>query len=380
MDLVELQRHWDGFGRQDPFWAILAHPAYRGNRWPLDEFFETGRVEVFAVMEDATGHGVPHARRRALDFGCGAGRLTQALADHFENALGIDVAPSMIALARAHNRHGERCRYEINDRPDLSRWPDSCFDLIYTGRVLQHMEPRYSTAYVREFVRVLAPGGYLSFDLPSESGEAVASVEGTVPPSSMRALVEVDVLTRGSLDVGPGALVPFRVAVTNLSDLAWRATKAHPINVGNHWLYSTGVMVAYDGARTGLPAVLEPGARAHVEIVVSAPTVPGTYRLQFDVVQEGVAWFATCGSQLAELTLSVGGAESSPQQDDSAADPQRSPTADADRSFQPVMEMHAVPRHEVEAALADAGARLLDVRRVYHCGPLWLAYRYDVTR
>lgn len=135
MDLVDLQRHWDGFGRQDPFWAILAQPAYRGNRWPLDEFFETGRVEVSAAMADSAVHGVPHARRRALDFGCGAGRLTQALADHFDTALGIDVAPSMIALARAHNRHGERCRYEINDRPDLSRWSDSFFDLIYTGRV-----------------------------------------------------------------------------------------------------------------------------------------------------------------------------------------------------------------------------------------------------
>jgi hypothetical protein len=43
------------------------------------------------------------------------------------------------------------------------------------------------------------------------------------------------------------------------------------------------------------------------------------------------------------------------------------------------MEMHAIPRDEVEQLLRHAGARLLDVRRVYHCGPQWLAFRYDVS-
>ena len=44
------------------------------------------------------------------------------------------------------------------------------------------------------------------------------------------------------------------------------------------------------------------------------------------------------------------------------------------------MEMHAVAREDVESILEAAGARLLDVRRTHHCGPLWLAFRYDVTR
>lgn len=44
------------------------------------------------------------------------------------------------------------------------------------------------------------------------------------------------------------------------------------------------------------------------------------------------------------------------------------------------MEMYAVPRAEVEVLVASAAARALDVRRVHHCGPMWLAFRYDVTR
>ena len=394
MDLVELQRHWDTFGRQDPFWAILTDPSRRGNRWPVDEFFETGRLEVAELMRDAERLRVPHARRRALDFGCGAGRLTQALGDHFETVLGIDVAPSMIDLARAHNRHGARCAYEVNDRPDLSRWPDASFDLVCTSRVLQHIEPRYSTAYVREFVRVLAPGGYLSFDLPSGSGDAIALVEGTVPTSAMRARVRAS----GGPGSGASAKVLIRVSVTNLSDVPWFSTPTHPINVGNHWLAADGAVIAYDDARAALPAVLAPGAEAQVDVAVTAPAVPGAYRLQFDVVQEGVAWFATCGSALAELNVRVGGTSaeehvSSRAREDARPDARpdaplharehAASTGPADSpvdALEPVMEMHAVPRDEVEAILADAGARLLDVRRVHHCGPLWLAYRYDGTR
>lgn len=381
MDLRDLQRHWDTFGKQDPFWAILTDPAKRGNRWSPEEFFATGRAEIAELLEHAARLGVPRQRRRALDFGCGAGRLTQALADHFESAVGVDVAPSMIALARAYNRHGGRCTYEVNDRPDLSRWPDRSFDLVYTSRVLQHIEPRYSTSYLREFVRLLAPGGHLSFDLPSASGDAAALADGSVPASAMRARVEAS--PPGPLDLPAGATVRFVVTVTNLSDLAWHHAAGRVLNVGNHWLDAAGEMVQQDDQRVKLPAPLGPGASARVDVALTTPSAPGLHRLQFDVVQEGVAWFASCGSEPAEISLRVGEA-TPPEPAHSPATPQpagpRPPAEVPADDTEPVMEMHAVPRDEVEAILRDAGARQLDVRRVHHCGPLWLAFRYDVTK
>jgi len=108
---------------------------------------------------------------------------------------------AMIALARTHNRHGDRCTYEVNDEPNLSRWSDDTFDLIQTSRTLQHIDPRYSTEYVREFVRLLAPGGYLSFDLPSASGNDAALADGSVPPSAMRA--RIDITPSGPVDAPP---------------------------------------------------------------------------------------------------------------------------------------------------------------------------------
>lgn len=380
MDLRELQRHWDTFGRQDPFWAILTDPARRGNRWSPEEFFATGKTEITEHLDNATRLGVPGGWRRALDFGCGAGRLTQALADRFDAVLGIDVAPAMIALAKRHNRHGDRCTYEVNDEPNLSRWPDNAFDLIYTSRVLQHIDPRYSTAYLREFVRLLAPGGYLSFDLPSASGNDAALADGSVPASAMRA--RIDVAPSGPIDTRPGQTMRFTLTITNVSDATWQDAASRVLNVGNHWLDDTGEMVRQDDVRVKLPTPLEPGDPTAVDVVVTAPDAPGRHHLQFDVVQEGVAWFASCGSEPADVTVSVA-SSAEPMADVARATPQPDsacPASPGGELDEPVMEMHAVPREQVEAILRDAGARLIDVRRVHHCGPLWLAFRYDVTK
>jgi SAM-dependent methyltransferase len=387
MDLADLQRHWDMFGRQDPFWAILTDPGKRGNRWSPAEFFETGRVEVEELLDRAARLGVPARRGRALDFGCGAGRLTQALADHFEAAVGVDVAPSMIALARTHNRHGGRCIYEVNEGPDLARWPDASFDLIYTSRVLQHVEPRYATSYVREFVRLLAPKGFLSFDLPSASGDAAALADGVVPSSAMRARVVL--IPLAAVTVVAGATLHLQVEVTNQSDLPWHDAPGRALNVGNHWLAADGTLLQQDDVRVKLPVPLAPGATVRLELTANAPEAPGAYRLQVDVVQEGVAWFASCGSTPAESPVRVlrSGRATSPGAPDPGAGHAGSPDvpdrgsgrAGCGAEGEPIMEMHAIPRDEVEAMLVEAGARLLDVRRVFHCGPQWLAYRYDVT-
>lgn len=376
MDLRELQRHWDTFGRVDPFWAILTDPSRRGNRWDPEAFFATGREEIAAHMADANRLGVPAGRGRALDFGCGAGRLTQALGDHFDRVVGVDVAPSMVALARQHNRLGDRCTYVVNDAPDLRVLGDAPFDLIYTGRVLQHIEPRYSTAYMREFVRLLAPGGYLSFDVPSEHGLFVDTPAGAVPFAAMRA--ELRILSATPLRAVPGARLEIPVRVENASDALWADTVTQPINVAGHWVNADGTMRVFDGPRAKLPVPLAPGHGVTVHVPATAPDEPGVYTWQADVVQEGVAWFSWQGSATADMLVAIGDVVMPDPQAPSMPPPSE-PSSDPS-GFEPVMEMHAVPRAEVEALIADGGGRLLDVRRVHHCGPTWLAFRYDVTR
>ena len=99
-ELRQLQKNWDEFGKKDPLWAIITWPEKKGNKWEREEFFSTGRDEIDSVMAYLKSLHLEIARRRALDFGCGVGRLTQALARHFDSVVGVDIAPSMLRLAK----------------------------------------------------------------------------------------------------------------------------------------------------------------------------------------------------------------------------------------------------------------------------------------
>src|SRR5262245_43619580 len=167
MRLSSLRRHWERLGRQDPFWAVLTDPAKRRGAWDLEQFYRSGADELTAVLRHAQELGLSVSHDRALDFGCGAGRMTQAMAAVFGRADGVDISASMLATARQHNRFADRCVYHLNSAPDLSLFAGDTFSFVFTTLVLQHMEPRLATAYIREFVRVLRPGGLLVFQVPS---------------------------------------------------------------------------------------------------------------------------------------------------------------------------------------------------------------------
>jgi ubiquinone/menaquinone biosynthesis C-methylase UbiE len=166
--LKRTRRTWDALGSKDALWAILTVPGKRGGRWDIDEFFAWGRDEIRKVLDDLSDLGVEIGRQRALDFGCGVGRLTRALADHFDEAHGVDIAPSMIRRAEDLNAGVEGCRFHLNTTADLAVFPDDHFDLVYSNITLQHIEPRYSRRYLAEFVRVARPGGAVVFQLPTE--------------------------------------------------------------------------------------------------------------------------------------------------------------------------------------------------------------------
>lgn len=176
MDIRELQYSWHQFGATDPLWAILSDPHKKGNRWSVAEFFDTGEKHIAETMAYIESLGLSISRRKALDFGCGVGRLTQSLAGHFAEVYGIDIAPSMIELARKYNRHGARCSYYVNTRDDLVLLNEHRFDFVYTVLTLQHMPPALMKRYLSEFLRLLHPHGLLMFHVPSQR---VATADGT---------------------------------------------------------------------------------------------------------------------------------------------------------------------------------------------------------
>ncbi len=166
MNLSFVKNVYEKLGREDPLYAVLSLKGCRYNRWDIKEFFETGRRHVGEVLQYADRLGLRLGFSRALDFGCGVGRLSQALAERFQEVVGVDIAESMVAKAREFNRHGSRVQYVVHANDDLSCFEDRMFDLVYSVITLQHIPPEAAAAYIREFFRVLRPGGVALFQVP----------------------------------------------------------------------------------------------------------------------------------------------------------------------------------------------------------------------
>jgi SAM-dependent methyltransferase len=184
------RREWEALGRLDPLWAVATAADKRGGRWDEDEFFATGREEIDAAMGFLERElGLPQQRRRALDFGCGVGRLTRGLAAHFEQVVGVDISAPMVARARALNAAVPNARFEVNTAPDLAAFAGGEHDLVYSTIALQHVSDRDAIrAYVRDFVRLLAPGGLAVFQLPTHVPARVHAHPARVAARALRAV------------------------------------------------------------------------------------------------------------------------------------------------------------------------------------------------
>ena len=363
MQLEELQKHWNAFAKSDPFWAILTAPDKENRRWRAEEFFATGKAEVDALIQSVEALNWTGRRRRALDFGCGVGRLTQPLSDHFEQCCGVDISAEMLRLANEFNRRQSRCSYHLNTSNALPLFSDGYFDFIYSNIVLQHMKPEYAGNYIREFLRVLAPGGLIIFQLPSEMVRHPhpASTSMRLPETAFRAAIRptsvVDTIT-------PSSQKQVAAVVKNVSGFTWPRSS---VCLGNHWLSETGKTLVVDDARAELSQDLPPGGEEHLKLRITAPDNPGVYLIELDMVQEGVSWFKQRGSETAVFPVTVQGQQ---EPEDKGAP----------GTFNARMEMYGMPLDAVVGIVTQSGGRFLEIKQDYCAGSNWHSYRYCVTK
>jgi hypothetical protein len=106
-----------------------------------------------------------------------------------------------------------------------------------------------------------------------------------------------------------GAATTIDVAVKNISDSTWfaRERSASPLQLqlGNHWLDTTGKVLVNDDGRAALPRDLKPGETITIPLIVNAPHNSGEYILEIDMLQEGVSWFALRGSRTLRIPIRI---------------------------------------------------------------------------
>lgn len=103
----------------------------------------------------------PRGVAQYLDFACGTGRILRHLEDRVDSAIGVDIAQSMLEVARTNVSKASIIEADIT-RVDVLA--DQHFDLITAFRFFPNAEPRLRFDVLFKLVEHLKPGGYLVFN------------------------------------------------------------------------------------------------------------------------------------------------------------------------------------------------------------------------
>lgn len=147
---------WEEIGRTNPYYGVLTDPRFKSAN-----LTEEALVEFFGSGEGGIAHEMALLRQRypdfsptsALDFGCGVGRLTRALATVTQDAFGLDISESMLAEARRNVPAGAVFGRDL---------PDRTFDWIVSLIVFQHIPPERGYPLLKALIERLAPGGCMT--------------------------------------------------------------------------------------------------------------------------------------------------------------------------------------------------------------------------
>jgi SAM-dependent methyltransferase len=126
---------------------------------------------LLTEIEECTGATPPSAR--ALDFGCGVGRLTLPLAERCEHVYGVDVSTSMLREAdRNATEQGIRNVEWVETRrlPELS----GQYDLVLSTIVFQHIPVREGERLFATLAQGLRPGGFGAISVTLGPGHPAA--------------------------------------------------------------------------------------------------------------------------------------------------------------------------------------------------------------
>src|SRR5690606_30137204 len=100
---MDTDNEWEEWNKTDPYFSVLTNPKFRRQvltEEAREEFFNSGREDINKVMAICRQHLDPaFTPRRALDFGCGVGRLVVPLSRLAAQVVGLDVSQSMLAEA-----------------------------------------------------------------------------------------------------------------------------------------------------------------------------------------------------------------------------------------------------------------------------------------
>lgn len=156
-------RDWEKLGAADPYWAVLTDERFHAATLTpenIAQFFARGEQDIAGVFESIRKFVAPEfSPARALDLGCGVGRLVIPMSRRVTEVVGVDVSEAMLSEARQNaGRAGVTNATFVKGDDTLSRVTGD-FDFVHSYIVLQHVPVPRGEVITRRLLSRLRPGG-----------------------------------------------------------------------------------------------------------------------------------------------------------------------------------------------------------------------------
>ncbi len=155
---------WERLARDEAYFAVLTEQKFR--RRGLDQgartaFFETGARDIESFLEMIEGYvGAPFRPGRALEYGCGVGRLLLPLARIADEVTGVDISGRMLEEASGNLREQGLENFRLFPADSaFGEMRDEYFDLILSYIVFQHIPPKEGLPILAKLMRRIDEGG-----------------------------------------------------------------------------------------------------------------------------------------------------------------------------------------------------------------------------
>ncbi len=102
-----------------------------------------------------------------------------------------------------------------------------------------------------------------------------------------------------------GGTAEVELLIKNTGKEEWSSQTRYPCLLSYHLLDEAAGTLRHDNLRTVLPNNVRPGEEVSLRVLVKAPLEKGGYRLEFDLLREGLAWFKDSGSPTLIIPLQV---------------------------------------------------------------------------
>jgi 2-polyprenyl-3-methyl-5-hydroxy-6-metoxy-1,4-benzoquinol methylase len=158
---------WEEWGRRDAYFGVITNPKYRRSEIQeadRREFFESGHWHVNYVIKTIHDHIDPNFKPGSiLDFGCGVGRTLVSFAQIAQEAVGLDVSPSMLQEANNNCRDRGLTNVRLLRSDDALSALAPSYDLIHSCIVFQHIPLERGRRLFRRLLTLITPRGIGAF-------------------------------------------------------------------------------------------------------------------------------------------------------------------------------------------------------------------------